>query len=462
MLSVRGLTLVAILVVFGVLASACGGGDSGSEPPTASRLDSNFDVTAQDRVAILEAGMVEQRLVSSEPAAGEYRFNGAADEVRDLTVGSPVVIPGAGFGIVREVVEEGDELVLRVDEATLGEVIQDGTIDWDYDVSWSDFDVTYEQLAALPGVTHVEIDYGPAGMVSTISTGGMQNIAYQSAPEKASIAFEVAGWEFKLEMEPSGSILKIQLTAVYKVGGAELGAIVGEGSVSGFNYASTMEFGDGKPTDMTTNISGLQGEMELRWAAYRTPGTSLTEIVKFSVPLAVPIPIPGPFGIPFVLHLKTSGRIVPELSAPDSSSGGSWKVTYSSDQGFNVDDGGGKPTGSLKSETIGTSGETVTAGRGPAGWGFGFEFPRFELGIAGLEDPFAFITVDMYSTSLWTPGTTLTADIPPCQYGFTKLSAVAGMQLKILGWVGFQDQFTLWEKRLDVYLNDKKCTLDGS
>ena len=400
--------------------------------------------------------MVDQRLVSSDPAAGEYRFEGSADEVRDLIVDEPVVIPGAGFGIVREVAEENGEIVLRVDEATLGEVIQDGTIDWDYDVSWSDFDVTYEQLAALPGVTHVEIDYGS-------EANAFQDIAYGAqAPEKASITFEVRGWEFKLEMEPSGSILKLQLTAVYKVGGAELGAIVGEGSVSGFNYFSTMEFGGGKPTDMTTNISRLHGEMELRWAAYRTPGTSLTEIVKFSVPLALPIPIPGPFGIPFMLQLKTSGRIVPELSAPDSSSGGSWKVTYSSDQGFNVDDGGGKPTGKLNSETIGTSGETVTAGRGPAGWGFGFEFPRFELGIAGLKDPFAFITVDMYSTSLWTPGTTLTADIPPCQYGYTKLSAVAGMQLKILGWVGFADQFTLWEKQLDVYLNGKECTLDGS
>lgn len=451
--SIRSVALVMLVMAVAGLVIACGG-DSGTEPPTATGLSTNFDVTAQEGLAILEAGMVEQRLVSSDPVAGEYRFDSSADEVQDLQVGAPVVIPGAGFGIVREVVEDGNQIVLRVDEATLGEVIQDGTIDWDYDVSWSDFDVTYEQLAALPGVTHVEIEYGSGG-------NAFQDIAYGTqAPEKASITFEVRGWEFKLEMEPSGSILKIQLTAVYKVGGAELGAVVGEGSISGFNYFSTMEFGDGKPKDMTTNISGLQGEMELRWAAYRTPGTSLTEIVKFSVPLSLPIPIPGPFGIPFVLQLKTSGRIVPELSAPDSSSGGSWKVTYSSDQGFNVDDGGGKPTGNLNSQTMGTSGETVTAGHGPAGWGFGFEFPRFELGIAGL-DPFAFITVDMYSTSLWTPGTTLTADIPPCQYGYTKLSAVAGMQLKILGWVGFADQFTLWEKQLDVYLKEK-CTLDGS
>jgi hypothetical protein len=211
---------------------------------------------------------------------------------------------------------------------------------------------------------------------------------------------------------------------------------------------------------MSTEINGLQGEMELRWAAFRTPQSTVTAIVKFTAPVGVPIPIPGPFGIPFVLQLKMAGRIVPELSVTDASSGGSWKVTYSSDQGFRVDDGGGKPQGSLKSHTIDTSGETVTAGLGPAAFGFGLEFPRFELAIAGLE-PFAFITFDMYSTSLWTPGTTLTADIPPCQYGYTKLSAVAGYQLKILGWGGLADQYTLWEKQENKYLDGKVCTLSG-
>ena len=179
------------------------------------------------------------------------------------------------------------------------------------------------------------------------------------------------------------------------------------------------------------------------------------------MPVSVPFAIPGPFGIPFTLQIKMAGRIVPELSVPEASSGGSWKVTYSSDQGFNVDDGVGKPTGSVKSQQIGTSGDTVTAGRGPAGFGIGFEFPRFELGVTGLE-PFAFITLDTYSTSLWTPGTTLTADIPPCQYGYTKHSAVAGYQLKIMGWGGLSDQYTLFEKQeKNKYLDGKECTLTG-
>ena len=126
-----------------------------------------------------------------------------------------------------------------------------------------------------------------------------------------------------------------------------------------------------------------------------------------------------------------------------------------------MDDGIGKPTGSASSQKIDTSGDTVSAGQGPVGFGLGFEFPRFELGVAGL-DPFAFITLDMYSTSLWTPGTLLTGDIPPCQYGYTKHSAVAGYELKIMGWGGLSDQYTLFEQQVDKYLDGKKCTLTGS
>jgi hypothetical protein len=454
MTSFRWTAPAFVIASLTLTVAACGGG-SAPEAPTATSLEANFDVTAHDDVVVLDEAMVERRLVSSDPAVGEYRFDGAAGDLRDLPAGAPLIVPGAGFGIVREVVEDGDAILIRLDEATLADVIQDGTIEWDYDVSWTDFDISYEEFAAIPGVTNVVIDYG------TGSDPEFLNVVYRQAPHKAEITFDYAGWEFKVVMDPQGDQLMLQIGATLKVGDAELAAISGEGWMSGFNYASTMDFSGGETTNVSTDISGLHGEMELRWAAYRTPQHAVTEIVKLNIPLGVPIPIGGPFGIPFTVRLKAAVRIVPELSAADSSSGGSWKVTYSSSQGFDIDPNASKPTGKLSSSEIGTSGDTVTAGRGPAGWGLGVEFPRFELGILGLDDPFAFITVDTYSTSLWTPGTLLTSDIPPCQYGYTKFSAIAGTQLKVLG-LQLKDQFTLWEKQINVYLDGKECTLDGS
>ena len=447
----RATGLAVMLAGAFALTVACGGSETAS--PTETHIETNFDVTAQDDVEILDEGTVEDRLVSSDPAAGEYRFEGGTD-LGDLVVGQPVVVPGEGFGLLREVIEDGDDVVLRVDEATLADVIKDGEIAWDLDVAWDDFDITYEEFAALPGVTDVVItrDFGP---------GGFQSIGYQTpTPRKIEVSFSHAGWTFKVEFEPKDDKLNFKLTGSLKKGDSEPAAISGEGWMSGFKYSTSAHFSDGSPTDISSAINGLRGEMELRWAAFTTPSTTVTEVVKFTVPVSVPFYLPGPYGIPFKLEIKAIGRIVPELAVEDASSGGSWKVTYSSDQGFNVEEKIGKPTGSASSQQIGTSGETVSAGKGPVGFGLGLEFPRFELGLAKLP-PFAFITMDMYSTSLWTPGTLLTNDIPPCQYGYTKHSAVAGYELKLLGWAGISDQYTLFEQQENKYLDGKVCTLSG-
>jgi hypothetical protein len=447
----RTFTLIGLLALIGATAAACGGGD-GADTPTSTNLETNFDVTATDDVVMLDANTVDDRIVSADPAAGEYRFEAGTD-LGDARVGDPIVIPGQGFGIVSEVAEEDGQTVLRLEEATLADVIQDGELAWDYDVSWDDFDITYEEVAAIPGVTDVVI---------TREYGRYQTISSQTpTPRKIEIAFTHEGWNFKIEFEPKDAKLNLKLTAGLKRNESEIAAISGEGWISGFNFNSVAHFSGGAPTDLSTDINGLQGELELKWAAFTNPGQTVNEVVRFKAPVSVPFALPGPFGIPFTLQIKVAGRIVPELSVLNASSGGSWKVTYSSDQGFNVEEKVGKPAGNAKSQNIGVSGDTVSAGNGPVGFGLGFEFPRFELGVTGLE-PFAFITLDMYSTSLWTPGTTLTNDIPPCQYGYTKHSAVAGYELKIAGWGGLSDQYTLFEQKVNKYLDDKECTLDGS
>ena len=433
-----------------------------------------FDVTAQEDVVILEERLVEDRLVSSDPAAGEYRFRGSFDEVRDLDIGETVVLGGAGFGIVRAVTEDGDETVLQLDEATLGDVIDTGTMEWDYDISWADFDFEYDESAALPGAGPVVADgeFGPQLLralpqVSTIgyASGTPTGLRYadlqSQASKKTEVSFTHQGWKFDVELEPKDDRLNFKLVGSFGIGeSAAKASISGEGWISGFNYSSVLEYEGGAPTNMSTEFNGLQGEMEIKWATFRSPQEALKDIVKISAPLTLPIPIPGPFGIPMTIQMKIAGRIVPELSAIDSSSGGSWKVKYSSDQGFSVEGDGGLPQGILKSNSIDTSGDTVTAGQGPAGFAVGLEFPRFELSVAG-QPAFAFIIIDMYSTSLWTPGTLLTADIPPCQFGYTKLSAVAGYELKVLGFASLKDQYTLWEEQVDKYLDGKRCTLTG-
>ncbi len=437
-------TAIATLAVLGLLAAACGGRGQGT--PTASKLETKFDITPRANALIIDEAQADDRLVSADPVAGEYRFKGSPDEINSPQIGQPIVIGGSGFGIVSAVSQQGGETLVEVTPATLGDIIDSGTMAWDYDVSWSDFNITYDDSAAMSGP-----------VLAVLAP------VFAQTSRKTTVEFTHQGWKFTLDLEPNDDRLDFSLVGSLTLPGntQAQASVSGTGWVSGFNYTTNLEYAGGNPVDMTTGINGLQGEVELKWAAFRSPSQAIVDIVKLKAPLSLPIPMPGPFGIPMALQLKVAARIVPELSAPESSSGGSWKVKYSSDQAFSVDGNGGLPQGVLRSDEIDTSGDTVTAGYGPTGFGLGVEFPRFELGFVG-QDPFAYITIDTYSTSLWTPGTTLTADIPPCQYGYTKLSAVAGYQLKVLGWASLTDQVTLWEKQVDRYLNGKECTLTGS
>jgi hypothetical protein len=449
------LAVVAILAALLVTAAACGEANEAPEAPTATHLETTFDVTPQPGVHVLDPATVDTRLVAADPVYGEYRFAATAEQIRMLEPGDVVVIPGHGLGSVRAIFEHAGEIVLRLDDAALDDVIQEGLASWRYDVAWDDVAIDYQQIATLPGVTDVEVVYDQP---QTTRIGSQA-----PAPRAVMVSFRQSGWEFALELEARESRLYFDLTGELAATSesATIATVAASGWVSGFTYVSAMRYAEGAPTAISSAVNGLQGETEISWTAYRTPRTTITQAVRVDVPIAMPFLIPGPLGIPFSLQLKAAGRIVPELDAVDSSSGGGWKVAYSSDQGFTLDASTGTVGGGLLANTIGTTRDTVTAGLGPAGFGVGLEFPRFELGVAG-RPPFAFITVDAYSSSRWTPGTTLTSNIPPCQHGATRLAAIGGYRLDMVGWEGRAQQHTLWERQVDTYLNKRPCTSTGS
>ena len=451
----RMLAVVAILAALLVTATACGEANEAPAAPTATHLETTFDVTPRPGVHVLDAATVDTGLVTAEPAYGEYRFAATAEEIRRLQPGDIVVIPGHGLGSVRAIFEHAGQLVLRLDDAALDDVIQDGLASWRYDVAWDDVAIDYEQIASLPGVTDVEVVYDQPQATRI----GSQ----EPAPRAATVSFRQSGWEFVVHLEARESRLYFDLTGELAATSeaATIATVAASGWVSGFSYVSAMRYAEGVPTTISSAVNGLEGETAISWTAYRTPRTTITQAVRVDVPIAIPFIIPGPLGIPFSLQLKATGRIVPDLEAVDSSSGGSWKVAYSSDQGFTLDASSGTVGGGLLANTIGTTGDTITAGLGPAGFGVGVEFPRFELGVAG-RPPFAFITVEVYSSSRWTPGTTLTSNIRPCQHSATRLAAVGGYRLDMVGWEGRTQQHTLWERQVDTYLNKRPCTSSGN
>jgi hypothetical protein len=447
------LNLIASLLAGTLVFAACAGS---STPGTTDTDDtpglvgeSTFDVTLTDQAVVLDDATAEAFLGATDDQS-ELRFKGSAAAAKALKPGQVVVVPGELGRKVASVRESNGEIVVATTEATLGEIVKTGTVSWKKQILWNE----------LPQETYTSAVDPLLGLVATVDGRVPDRLAPLSAPSGMNFEGKVQGFDVKYTLSPTPDRLNMTLVASKSVGGKKVMAVSGTGYINNFTQETILTYEQSTPERMVARTTGLEGEMELKWAAFRFGTQDLTEVTSFQLPVELPIRFAvGP--IPVKLGIKAVLQVVPELSVPQSSSGGSFKVRYNSEQGFAIENELSNPVGKLEKADIGVSGETVTAGDGPAGFGLGVEFPRLELAILG-PTAVAFITVKTYSKGLWTPGTLLTSDIPPCQMGGTTLTAVTGYKLSLLGFVSVEDTKELWKQDYSKYKDDKPCTLDGS
>ena len=401
-------------------------------------------------------------------------FDGGTPSVGDLAAGAVLVLDEVGARKVASVSREGDQVVVATEDANITDVVTDGRIGWTYNVAFDDLPDTVYELAMA--------EQGFRPMVASVGLPGLGAPAGQAAVKGEALRFvgKVQGFEIELKFVPKPDKLEFELSATRSNVKVQAG-----GFISQFVQETVMEFDGGSGTLFDTSVTGLKGEAEITWHAFEVDDPSFdSDIVALVLPLGLPIPfMAGP--IPMTLNIKMNMRVVPELTSGNASSGGSWKVTYDSDHGFTTNGGDPTPKAQLRNMAANLGKEpTVTAGLGVTGFGVGMEWPRLELQLGhpiypqlyqgGDEDtksllekasellrPYVFLTLNNYVSGLWTPGTTLTSDIPPCQRSSIKLSAIAGYKLSVLGMVELSDNKLLWEKQIDAYKDNKPCTLDG-
>ncbi|MGH2456733.1 MAG: hypothetical protein ACRDHD_10825, partial [Candidatus Limnocylindria bacterium] len=369
------------------------------------------------------------------------------------------ILGGVGLGRVAEIRDEGGELVLETTEASLGDAIADGEIGWSYEIQWDRLPTaSYQQAARTMADAFAAQANEGAVLAAADNDAALEMIlAEEGITQGLTYSGTVQGWKVSVSLEPDGDRLNIDLQASRELPAGTKAEATVTGWVSGFTQETFLRYEDSTPTQLTAKALGVESELELKWAAAKL-GEAFTEISSFKLPVSLPIPFAiGP--IPVVINLGANLQVVPELSVDAASSGGSYKVTYRSDQGFDVSGSSQTALGKLLSSDIGVSGETVSAGWGVVAFALGVEFPRLELSIFGTTS--VFITLKTYSTSQWTPGTTLTADIPPCQMGTTHLAAYAGYSIKLLGFTLGQETKELWKTTYQKFKDDKPCSLTG-
>jgi len=484
--SARQLRAIGFAMTLAIVAAACGGGagnGAGSGPGTgkpASGLAPGLTVETEgvviaDDVTRIDAATAKEHLQAVRDG-GTLVFGGDAPEVGDLGTGDILVLDEIGVRKITSVGREGGLIVVGTEDATVAEVVTDGRLGWTYDVDFDSLpDAAYEAAMVESGLYPLTV--ASAGDLDPELLRALAEVKH----DELRFAGKVKGFDVEFKLVPKADRLDFELSAArsnVKVQAA--------GFISQFVQETVMEFDGGTGTFFDASVKGLKGEAEVTWNAFQIDDPSMNQdIVALAIPLNLPIPfMAGP--IPMTLNIKMNIRVVPELTGGQASSGGAWKVTYDSDQGFQTNGGDPTPRSTVRNMVANLGKEpTVTAGLGVVGFGVGVEWPRLELQLghpiwpelyegddaetksglekaSGLLRPYAFLTTNIYVNGMWTPGTILTSDIPPCQRSSIKLSAIAGYKLSVLGMVEIADNKLLWEKQLDEFKDGKPCTLTGS
>ncbi len=414
------------------------------------------DVTLADGVGTIEAAVVKAGLRSVESGEASSTLHFAADTpgIGDLRLGQVVAFETIGIGKVTDVREADGEIVVAADAAGLDEYVRDGVVGWTFPVDFMNLPVeAYAQSAAIEGLQLASVGDLPAGVADELAALG----------KAMTFKGKIKGFEVTYTLIPKPDQLMFSISA--KRSNVSIGA---KGFITTFQHAAQVVYENGEAVDFVESTEGLKGEAELTWSAFQVGNEDFDKtVVGYELPMSVPIPFAvGP--VPMTLSLKGAVRIVPVFEHTTSgSSGGSFKLTYDSDHGFASHAGSIDPVAKVKSfaADLGST-ETVTAGMGPTGFALGVEFPRLELALGhpvakGLFQTYVFVTLNQYSNGQFTPGTTLTSDIPPCQRASIRVSAIAGYKFAVLGMAQLSDNTVLWEKTVDKFLHGEPCTLNG-
>jgi hypothetical protein len=451
----------SIFLLAALLVGACGGGSQTTlpTPPTTGGAKTTYDVTYTDGTSVVDAGAYEAAVLSAPvpsdggQAAASYRFKDA-DWVRALKPDQVVIFANHAVVRVSSVEPAGAETVVNTEPATLGDAIEKGKVGWDYGVNWQELPSSSYQGVADALLAMVM----PNGVVADSPVGKRAPVA--AAGPGLNWRGTIEGFDTKLSLTPVADRLNMSLWA--KKAGAAGSSVLAtaDGWISNFTQETFLTYDQAQGTEASTRTIGLQGEVKVEWhaAAAAALGEPLSDISSFKLPVALPIPFTvGP--IPIVLKLMATLQVVPELSVDQASSGGNYTIKFNSDQGFDINGQTASPFSNVKSVDFAVTGETVSAGFGPVAFALGVEFPRFEISVFGVTS--AFVSLKTYSTSQWTPGTTLTSDIPPCQMGTSQMAAYAGWAVQALGFKLAGDTKELWKRDYAKYKDDKPCTLTG-
>ncbi len=350
--------------------------------------------------AVLIEGDARQALQSIDTQMQRYTFDAQAldDAGISLRANQVMLIEGLALRRISGVNRSGNMLMVDTDEAALNELIENGELAWD-------FEVTPEVIAK----SRLKV--------------GKSTCSPSIAGNKVTFDCTVNAYSIQVTVEAKPDITEITYQVKQSVGSKATASFSGTGKLGKFRNRANVQYKDGKLMGVDYGTDGLNGELEIQLSAAGAGNSNIS--YKFPAPaLSLPFSV-GPIPLSIDIGIQVVAQLEVPAEAQASAQAGA-VFSYNADTGLKYSGGDTQVdvSGQLGSATFkdGTFDAGSTFAKVDAQ--FGLAFPRVALNV--LNQEVAFVRTGFLIGTLLTFG-------PVCKSGYTKLKVEGGYGLKILG-----------------------------
>jgi hypothetical protein len=293
-----------------------------------------------------------------------FVFDDSDQRIQNLRAGQILFLENVAVQKVLAVERKDKLIIAGTDYASLTDFIQQGRLKWDAPIQFTslfarasdpDRPITPESLAW----------WAPP---STVYAAGKQ-LSYSG---------KVDGWDTTIAVTPGAKRLELSLRVSRSYQGMSA-MVSAKGYLKDFLSSADIQISPGNLDNFSYHAKNLSGEMNVEYAATRGEGDA-AGIDKPNIKLPALAKIPMPIaGIPFMLTINANLIIKPGFGGKKEAASGSFRFTYSGDEGFQVKAGNTQSSGSV--DGTGSFDRVTTASLAPHAILIGMAAPKITLSL---------------------------------------------------------------------------------
>jgi hypothetical protein len=340
------------------------------DTPTTAASSRTDAVELTDRTVVISRKLADRQLTSVSPDGAVYKFKSATGDLAKLRKGKVMLVSGLAARDVTKISKPSGHLVVRTVPAELTDVIQNGTLDLDQPIDFSDGLVLGG--AAVPPQARVGTQRPLAQRF------GLQPLSRRGGTK---VSGKVEGYEWEATFTPSATGVTVDVT-ITRSDPVELSVTL-SGTLDNLRTGGTISVEDGQLTQARMLADNLKGLFTLKYAAKPISAFGLGQAGGIKVELPAEIVVPFVVGgVPFFLGVRVAFFAAAGFSSFDQELSGEYSMQYDGSGGLTASSTGAtSPTGVLDGLADIVLNAVNAVNQGPLSFVFGAQMPQLQLGM---------------------------------------------------------------------------------